>query len=522
MKEHKTKIGKNLIGMLMFQMYGDSKLIYREYIQNSRDAINDAVRDEILEKITDGHISVNIDRINRKITISDNGTGVPLSDVESVLLDIADSHKDGETSAGQFGIGRLVGGYFCKKLSFKTSYKGEEVASEIVFDIEKIKAILGDDNDHREAQEVIDVATDKEIYDEEKNKHYFIVTLEDIHPDYPELLDQEIISEYLKEVAPIDYSLPFKNQLIATSLKDEFVELQKQVGHFKISVNDETSIKKRYGLKVEGTGDQIDSLHYFPLYDDNQELLAWGWYALTEFSKQIPRSDNNRCFRLRKHNIQVGDTNMLTDLFPRNEVRGNSYFYGEIHIVNQKIKLNSARDGLAPTPEGECLKQRIRDYFDYLAKLYYAANQAKKATEQIESALREYNNAAPEDLEEITKKCEEAQEKFAKVERSRNTQTDEAKKMLELYSNKITEIKKVLAAPDTQSTRVETPSIPTFIKPVQVVLPTDQFVTLRDRFSDNEIELTKRIFKSFTDNCPVAQKKLIEELKRKVIKDLGK
>jgi molecular chaperone HtpG len=124
MKKHKSKVGKNLIGMLMFQMYGDSKLIYREYVQNARDAINDAVKDGILNKITDGHITVNIDSDNRTITIIDNGTGVSVDKVEPVLLDIADSDKDGETSAGQFGIGRLVGGYFCKKLTFKTSYKG--------------------------------------------------------------------------------------------------------------------------------------------------------------------------------------------------------------------------------------------------------------------------------------------------------------------------------------------------------------------------------------------------------------
>ena len=62
----------------------------------------------------------------------------------------------------------------------------------------------------------------------------------------------------------------------------------------------------------------------------------------------IPVSDKNSCFRLRKHNIQVGDANMLTQYFPKNETRGNKYFYGEIHVVNPKIKLNSARDGLAP------------------------------------------------------------------------------------------------------------------------------------------------------------------------------
>ena len=166
LKTHKSRIGKGLINMLMFQMYGDEKLIYREYVQNARDAINDAVNHGILGAITDGRISITIDSAKRFIEIRDNGIGIPVERVESVLLDIADSNKDGESSAGQFGIGRLVGGYFCKKLSFRTTYKGEEFASEIVFDIDKIKAILNDENDKRDATDVIDSASSRNLYDE--------------------------------------------------------------------------------------------------------------------------------------------------------------------------------------------------------------------------------------------------------------------------------------------------------------------------------------------------------------------
>lgn len=365
LKTHKSRIGKGLINMLMFQMYGDEKLIYREYVQNARDAINDAVNHGILGAITDGRISITIDSAKRFIEIRDNGIGIPVERVESVLLDIADSNKDGESSAGQFGIGRLVGGYFCKKLSFRTTYKGEEFASEIVFDIDKIKAILNDENDKRDATDVIDSASSRNLYDENKDDHYFIVTLCNIDLQYPALLNKDIIADYLREVAPVDYSAQFRNQLIMTSVSGEYEELQKNVGYFPISING-TAIEKRYGLRVVGTNDTINGLEYFSLKDDTYGLLAWGWYALTDFTKAIPVSDTSSQFRLRKHNIQVGEADMLTTYFPRNETRGNKYFYGEIHIANQKIKLNSARDGLAPTPEAECLKCLIRNFFEWL------------------------------------------------------------------------------------------------------------------------------------------------------------
>ena len=509
MKEHRSKVGKNLISMLMFQMYGDSKLIYREYIQNSRDAINDAVTCGILKKITEGRISITIDKSGKCITIEDNGTGVSYKNVEPVLLDIADSTKDGETSAGQFGIGRLVGGYFCRKLSFRTSYQGEEVASEIVFDIDKIKQILDDESDRSTATEVIDKTTDLNLFEEEKSKHYFVVRLEDVHPDYPELLDETLISEYLKEVAPVDYSMQFKNQLIETSVHDEYIELQHDVGHFQISINDTISLRKRYGLTIEGTGDNILGLEYFSLKDDFFGRLAWGWYAITPFTKSIPVSDRNSCFRLRKHNIQVGDANLLTSFFPKNETRGNKYFYGEIHIVNPKIKLNSARDGLAPTPESEKLKSLIRDKFDELVKLYHLANDMK-------NVVRDYNNIENEE-NPISVKQEHQKnvlEKFHQKEKSKNAQSPAAKQVIEHYKQKVNvqverlEVDKATALRnnsllDTSPTNV------------------DPFEILKEKMTLSDIELTKRIFDLFTSNCPQKHMELIEELKKKVIKDLA-
>lgn len=81
LKTHKSRIGKGLINMLMFQMYGDEKLIYREYVQNARDAINDAVNHGILGAITDGRISITIDSAKRFIEIRDNGIGIPVERV---------------------------------------------------------------------------------------------------------------------------------------------------------------------------------------------------------------------------------------------------------------------------------------------------------------------------------------------------------------------------------------------------------------------------------------------------------
>ena len=58
MQGYQSQIGKNLIEILMFSMYPDAKMIYREYIQNAYDAIIEANRQGVLSQIKDGQVSV--------------------------------------------------------------------------------------------------------------------------------------------------------------------------------------------------------------------------------------------------------------------------------------------------------------------------------------------------------------------------------------------------------------------------------------------------------------------------------
>ena len=520
MSEYKSVVGKKLIEILMFSMYPDAKIIYREYIQNARDAIKDAVATGILNQLNEGHIIVTIDKSRNRVTITDNGTGVSVKEVEPILLNIADSTKDGETSAGQFGIGRLVGGGYCKKLSFKTSYKGEKYASEITFDIESARAILDDDTDRRSAAEVIDTISTRELHEEDENKHYFIVTLDNVRTEYPELLNSQIISEYLKEVAPIDYQFVFKNHLIQTSVPTAYVELQKQIGFFQLTINEETDIRKRYGLKIDGTNDIIDRLEYFKIEDDDYGLLAWGWYALTEFSQAIPDSDNNRGFRLRKHNILIGDKNYLNQF--HREPRGNKYFYGEVHAIHPKLKPNSARDGLAPTPEAMCFQELLREYFYTLYQLYHLANQMKTAARDIVAAKAEIQTPEHEDLPEVQQKWATAQKKLETATKSTKAQTEAGQKVVEIYKKKLEDIIKKSPIPiptviTNNGTVVSEPPASTFTKPLL-----DKFDTLKFKYTEQEVAIVRRSFKYLRDNCPPQHTKLIDELITKVIKDLSK
>lgn len=531
-------IGKKLLDMLMFSMYPDAKIIYREYVQNAFDSIRNAVKKGVLNKIKDGIVSISIDPHSRKVTITDNGMGLQEDYALKVLTSVADSQKDGFEQAGVYGIGRLVGAGYCERLEFKTSAFGESCASLISFDVNKTRKILDDKNDHRSATDVMDSIVSWEKVEEDVKAHYFTVTLHNVKKDYPILLSEEDIVEYLKEVAPIDYELPFKNNIMYTSIEGDsnFDVLQRELGIIKLSVNNQLDIRKRYGNKIVGTNDEIVGLQYFSLEDEYYGQLAWGWFAITKFSKAIPASDNNRCIRLRKLNIQIGEANYLNEFF--DEARGNNYFYGEIHAVHENLRPNTSRAGLTPTVEANVFFKKLKEYFKELKVLYILANKAKIAARDIAAATAKINK---EGLSEFERKEAQAdltsgKKKFESATKSvvnKNTsQGKAAVKILEQYKTDIdctetlesqqskSEGQKIISNSlgKTDYTSYSNPQM--VVQEPHLNAPQDLLAPLTKKFPKEQIWIIRKIFKSLTDNCPKGHLMLIEDLKKLVIKDL--
>lgn len=565
MDDYKSSVGKSLLKILMFNMYSDSKTIYREYVQNSLDSISAAVQQGILSKMKDGHIAISILQNNRTIIIEDNGKGIPKDEVARTLLNIADSNKDGISTAGQFGIGRLVGAGYCKKLIFETSALHESKKSIIEIDVNLVDDILRDADIQLSANEVMDTVSSCNVQDEDPEAHYFKVILSEIKDSYSELLDENNIVEYLQEVAPIDFGLPFKNRFI-TSLSEENKKYFDLVPNVRISVNKKTDIRKRYGLKVEGTGDNIESLEVFTINDPDFGNLAWGWFAVTKFSIQIPVSDKNRGLRLRKHNIQIGDSKVLTDLF--REPRGNFYFYGEVHITNNELEPDSGRSGLAPSVESDRLKALLSKLFLDLSALYTLANKAKNAVKAIADLSQKVDKPgfAEDEKDTFLNNIEAKRSEFDKIEKK--AESDQCvSKVIQLYKDSLEGIdipkykrqeeqdsshngednqplqnavasKKekengslVQDSPAGEQTPLSVDDHPSagkegdsLVEDISSPAPKikDIFAPLKGVLSDKEAFVVRRVFKSLSDNCPSQNKKLIEELKVMVIKDLTK
>lgn len=427
-----AKIGKNILDNLTTGMYSDSKVIYREYIQNACDQIDLAEKLGIIDK-GEGIVDIWIDSRKRTINILDNATGVKQAEFVEDLGDIANSNKQIGANKGFRGIGRLCGLAYCKTLKFKTSYLGENVSSIMICNAKKMRDMLIENKKYT-IDEIWDAIVQFETIPESKEKHYFEVEMLDINPENTDLLDAKKINEYLSFVAPVPYKNTF---ILRSSIYSHAKEISFKIDEYNIQVNG-NQIFKEYTTKIkEQSGnslknyDEISKLEFKEFYNDKLEMIAWMWYGLSRFEKSIPKVNQMRGLRVRCGNIQIGNDDVVQELFKEN--RGNYYFVGEIFTVDKKLIPNSQRDYFNENEERVVFEDELRQYFyDVLHRLYYDANKIKNAYKKQEgyvSIVEEYNKKNSENgfLDE------EAKQKLRfEVDKAKKEASD-AKKQLEKY-----------------------------------------------------------------------------------------
>lgn len=432
-----AKIGKNILENLTTGMYSDSKVAYREYVQNACDQIDKAIDSGIVTPEL-AEVTIFIDQKKRYVSIEDNATGVQEKDFVTQLGDIANSDKKIGIDKGFRGIGRLCGLAYCRTLVFTTSYAGEAVASRMSFDAKLMREMLISDKKYT-VDEILDAIVTTETDTEEKDKHYFKVELIDINHENTDLLDTAGVRDYLSFVAPVPYTSKFhyRHDIYGHAKKLGFT-----IDEYKVTVNGAQLFKEYKTRLYEGANnarkiyDDVFGVEFKDFYD-GKTLIAWAWYGLCRFEKAIPKALNPMYgFRLRQGNIQIGDNTAVASLFK--EDRGNSYFIGEIFTVDKNLIPNSQRNYFNETPARINLEEQLRVFFyDELHRLYHVANETKNHYKKLEA----YNDAVAKLQEKHTKGFVDKKEQSrmeATVEDARKKK-DAAKKKLEKTVETLTE-----------------------------------------------------------------------------------
>ncbi|MBE8950903.1 MAG: ATP-binding protein [Quinella sp. 3Q1] len=381
-------VGGKILDNIALSMYKEAKVIFREYIQNATDAIDDAVKDGVLAE-GDGEINITIDKDARRITIEDNGIGISSLDFKSTLLGIGNSDKKLANNRGYRGIGRFCGLGYCKTLIFTSTRKGGTKLSTMTFDAEKLRIMTESDKKYT-AEIILNATVTFSETTTDADEHFFKVELIDVTND--ELLkvtlekDEdpskiETVRDYLSFVAPVEYRNTFSHR---EKIYKYAAELGVKITEYKIFINGEPLAKNyKDNFTTKNGEDKIFDVAFKTFRDDENNLIAWSWIGLSQFKGVIQKTKANpnhmRCIRLRSGNIQIGDENVFQSRKLFTEDRGTTYFVGEVHAVDTKLKPNSQRDYFANNDTLKLFEEKLKKYFAELHDLYHYASDSRSA-----------------------------------------------------------------------------------------------------------------------------------------------
>ena len=404
-KSVKPVIGKYVIENLTVGMYDDPLCIYREYIQNAADAIDQAIANNIVSR-ENAIVYIQVDAARKIITITDNGTGVSQHQVVAVLQNVAESDKEIGRERGFRGIGRLGGLAYCETLTFETSSVGEPTKSVMTWDAKELKRTVGDRTQKEEAADVINRVVQFTSESEDEATHYFRVQLTGVSNDI--LLDSAAVKDYLSMVAPLPFDSNFS---FHKRIQDELDKENLRVDEYVVFLNHEQLYKAYTNyFYVESGGKrtkvgEIQDIQFFKDTTKQGDVLCWGWHSISDTqNNQLKPINQARGLRLRKSNIQIGNERRLSSLFK--DLRFNFYVVGEVHTWHRDLIPNGRRDDFEDTPVFAELKDRLKPVCNNVQAISYKTSELKNAQKAIDELQTLKETVAEKERNGFTNKDE--------------------------------------------------------------------------------------------------------------------
>ncbi|WP_316197818.1 ATP-binding protein [Bradyrhizobium sp. SZCCHNS2002] len=335
-----VRVGKDVIEILTSGMYVSPLSIYREYVQNSADSIDQTKN---AGGARSGRVALDIDHSARSVTIRDDGGGIPVDKAADVLLAVGGSRKRGTEARGFRGVGRLSGLAYCRQIEFVTKAKNADRLSRVVWDCRKLRELISGNSGSDDLRTVMASAasiTTESVASDEPS--FFEVRMNDVARLRSDLLlNEHLIAEYLAQVAPVPFSSDFS---FASEIDNE---LQKRLksSRLNLTVNGQVVTRPHRDELLAGSADKasrIKEIEFFELADVDGEVGAVGWLAHHDYVRSLPANLGVRGLRARVGDLQVGESNLFEESYK--ETRFNSWTVGEIHMLDRRIVPNARRD----------------------------------------------------------------------------------------------------------------------------------------------------------------------------------
>lgn len=338
-------VGKDILELLSSSMYVNPLTIYREYIQNAVDAIDEAVLTGLLASSDAGVIEFNLDQSRRRVTIRDNGIGVRNDEFRHRMLSFGGSKKRSTKARGFRGVGRLSGLGYVQQLIFRSRARGDPHVLEAVWDGRFVKQLLLSaemDNDlYTVVQKAVAI---NRIDSQDYPVSFFEVEL--IKPRRianDKLMNESEIEAFLAQTCPCHFSPEFEHGREVDRLLSSY---DRAGNSYSIFMNgSDTPICRPYRNTVTYSESKVASLGKLRTFDIrgiDDKASATGWFVHHDYQGAIPVSQGVRGLRARVGNIQIGDDRVFSDVFP--EERFCSWTIGEVHVLDPRVVPNGRRD----------------------------------------------------------------------------------------------------------------------------------------------------------------------------------
>ena len=353
-------VGKDIFELFAGAMYAEPLSVFREYVQNAADALDEA-RTQGLSLPGPKDVEIWFDHSERSVRIRDLGVGVPGSQFVKRLTSIGASGKRGTAARGFRGIGRLSGLGYCQELVFRSRAKGDVKVKEMVWDGRALRDRLRNaDYDGSLSDLIKEVATVGDIPGAEYPPHFFEVEMRKLlRVKNDVLLNEEAVRSYLSQVAPVPFSPDFKLGLeiqawLSKRTRSQPVSVILHDGQGPIYHRAKNSFP--VSPKVF---DEFRGVTFREYVDSNGDALAFGWTLDHSYAGAISRKLGLGGIRLRKGDVQVGDDQLLSFIFP--EARFAQWIVGDIHVTHPRIVPNGRRDDFEHSPALAELHEHLRD-----------------------------------------------------------------------------------------------------------------------------------------------------------------
>ena len=377
--EPRLTVGASLLGLVTLGISDNPLVMYREYIQNSVDALAGGGQD------SSGRVEVLIDRKNRRVRIRDNGPGLSYQGCVENLLPIGRSKKTAGLDRGFRGIGRLSGLAFASSVTFLTRSRSSDPVTCVVwpgvapFEWEATTPITD--------KVVQDCVTVQTKCGANYPDHFFEVQVDGIGRHAAgTALNRDAVRAYISEACPVPMApaFPFSQEVCELFDSPNALYVQEIV-----VCDDPEPVKRQYGADIQITRERKDrytELEPFRILGmDGRRYAAIGWVAHSTYLGAIPKGARIRGMRARVGNIQIGGERVFDHLFL--DDRFNRWCVGEVHVLDAMIVPNARRDYFEQGPHLRHLENHLSSTLQGIERRCKTASALRSRTKRAEVSI---------------------------------------------------------------------------------------------------------------------------------------